>query len=54
MRVHRVAAFLGYDASDAALLVLGTRGSGRLSSFLLGSTTRNILHVSAVPVHIVR
>ena len=41
-------------SSDAALLVLGTRGSGRLSSFLLGSTTRNILHVSAVPVHIVR
>lgn len=38
----------------AALLVLGNRGSGRLSSFLLGSTTRNILHVSEVPVHIVR
>ncbi|WP_299518044.1 universal stress protein [uncultured Serinicoccus sp.] len=41
-------------SSDAALLVLGNRGSGRLSSFLLGSTTRNILHMSMVPVHIVR
>ena len=41
-------------SADAALLVLGTRGSGRLSSFLLGSTTRNILHMSMVPVHIVR
>ncbi|WP_298889881.1 universal stress protein [uncultured Serinicoccus sp.] len=41
-------------SGDAALLVLGNRGSGRLSSFLLGSTTRNVLHMSMVPVHIVR
>ncbi|WP_151523769.1 universal stress protein [Serinicoccus kebangsaanensis] len=41
-------------SGDAALLVLGHRGSGRLSSFLLGSTTRNILHLSEIPVHIVR
>ena len=39
----------GYD-----LLVLGSRGRGRVASFLLGSTTQEALRRSPIPVLVTR
>lgn len=41
-------------ARGAGLLVLGSHGSGRWTSLVLGSTTRNILQLADLAVHIVR
>ncbi|MGW0039709.1 universal stress protein [Gordonia sp. NPDC003376] len=40
-------------AHDAQLVVVGCRGGGALRSLLLGSTSREILRASAVPVMVV-
>jgi len=40
-------------APHAALLVLGSRGHGTLSSVLLGSTARSVLHQTTMPVMVV-
>jgi nucleotide-binding universal stress UspA family protein len=43
------------DASDgASLVVVGSRGHGRLTSLLLGSTGNKLIHHAACPVAIVR
>lgn len=41
-------------ASDAALLVVGARGRSELTSLLLGSTSRGVLHHATCPVQIIR
>jgi nucleotide-binding universal stress UspA family protein len=41
-------------SSDAQLLVVGSRGRGRLAGAVLGSTGLNLLHHSAIPVMICR
>ncbi|OBC16425.1 universal stress protein [Mycobacterium sp. 852013-50091_SCH5140682] len=46
-------ALLGH-ASDAQLIVVGTRGRGAVVGTLLGSTSLNMLHHSPVPVLICR
>ena len=38
----------GYD-----LLVMGTRGRGRATAFLLGSTVQQVLHRSSIPIVVV-
>jgi len=38
----------GYDP-----LVMGTRGRGRATAFLLGSTVQEVLHRSAIPIVVV-
>ena len=42
------------DSVDADLLVVGSRGHGTISSALLGSVSRGILHAANRPVLIVR
>lgn len=41
-------------AADAALVVVGSHGAGRLRRTLLGSTSRQVAHHSACPVVVVR
>src|SRR3954447_13237572 len=42
------------EQRDAAAVVVGSRGLGRVKSRLLGSTSRGILHHTARPVLVVR
>jgi nucleotide-binding universal stress UspA family protein len=42
------------ERCDAALIVVGSRGLGTVKSWLLGSTTRRLLHESRRPVLVVR
>jgi nucleotide-binding universal stress UspA family protein len=44
---------LMHEAEDAALVVVGTRGLGRMSAVLLGSVSRHLLHHAPCPVEIV-
>jgi nucleotide-binding universal stress UspA family protein len=41
-------------ASDAYLVVLGTRGHGRVVAYLLGSVSEDLSHAAACPVVVVR
>ena len=50
----RAARALLRHATDAQLLVVGTRGRGGFSGLLLGSTSQHMLHHAACPVAIVR
>jgi len=51
---HKPSRALLNHADDAQLVVVGSRGRGRLASVVLGSTSLNLLHHSAVPVMICR
>lgn len=42
------------DERDAAAIVVGTRGLGRVKAALLGSTSRKLLHESRRPVVVAR
>lgn len=42
------------DERDAAAVVVGTRGLGRVKSTLLGSTSRGLMHHTRRPVLVVR
>ena len=42
-----------HEAGDAALLVVGSRGLGRVSAVVLGSVSRYLLHHAPCPVEIV-
>ena len=42
------------DERDAAAVVVGTRGLGRVKSALLGSTSRGVMHHTKRPVVVVR
>jgi nucleotide-binding universal stress UspA family protein len=44
---------LMHEAADAALLVVGSRGLGRVSAVVLGSVSRYLLHHAPCPVEIV-
>ncbi|WP_338676479.1 universal stress protein [Streptomyces sp. SCSIO 30461] len=50
----RTAAALGIEAAGAQLLVLGSRGLGTVTGFLLGSTTMATIGVTDTPVVLVR
>ncbi len=40
-------------SEEAALVVVGSRGQGRISSLILGSVTRQLLHHAACPVVVI-
>jgi nucleotide-binding universal stress UspA family protein len=40
-------------AYDAAMLVVGTRGHGRILGAIVGSVSRSVMHKSAVPIAVV-
>ena len=42
------------DERDAAAVVVGTRGLGRVKSAMLGSTSRGLMHHTRRPVVVVR
>ena len=42
------------DSMDADVIVIGSRGRGRMTSALLGSVSRGVLNESRRPVLIVR
>jgi nucleotide-binding universal stress UspA family protein len=42
------------EARDAAAVVVGSRGLGRVKSALLGSTSRRLMHTTKRPVVVVR
>jgi len=42
------------EKRDAAAIVMGAHGRGRLSEALLGSTTRDVIHRAECPVVVVR
>jgi nucleotide-binding universal stress UspA family protein len=42
------------DARDAAAVVVGSRGLGRVKSALLGSTSRRLMHHTKRPVVVIR
>ncbi|MFG3283364.1 universal stress protein [Streptomyces sp. NPDC048111] len=50
----RPAASLAASAQSAAMLVLGSRGLGRLTGFVLGSVTMSLIHTTERPVVLVR
>ncbi|WP_405443724.1 universal stress protein [Streptomyces avidinii] len=50
----RPAAALAAEAADAGLLVLGSRGLGRLAGFLIGSVSLSTLVATQTPVVLVR
>ena len=39
---------------DAGLVIMGSRGLGDLAGMLLGSTTHKLLHLTQIPVLVVR
>lgn len=41
-------------AADSAALIVGARGRSELTSLLLGSTSRGVLHHAKCPVQIIR
>jgi nucleotide-binding universal stress UspA family protein len=54
VRGERAAAILAQAARmDADLIVMGTRGRGNLTGWLMGSTSRLIMEATAVPVFLI-